>query len=190
MTAIVREGLMAALRARTAAAHQALEDGLDILSTVRSPQRLRLLLERFYGFHVVWEPAVAASSIAAFAADRSRLAGLRADLAGLGVSEIERAALPHCRPAAALAATAARAIGSLYVMEGSTLGGQVISRALREAGRESLAYFNPYGGETGARWRAFAAWAESAAAGEDREAVVGSAEATFTLLRAWLTASP
>ena len=187
MTTLVRDGLMAELRARTATEHQALEDALDILQVVRRPERLRALMERFYGFHAVWEPTIAASPIAAFAADRGRLAHLRTDLAGLGLSEAELDALPHCRPAAALAATAARAIGSLYVMEGSTLGGQVISRALKDAGGSELAYFNPYGRETGARWRAFAAWAEDAAAGEDRGVVVASAEATFALLRSWLT---
>jgi heme oxygenase len=188
VTAIVRDGLMAALRARTAAAHQALEEGLDILSVVRSPARLRRLMERFYGFHAVWEPAIAASPAAGFAADRGRLGSLRADLAALGVGDAGVAALPLCRPAAALAATAAGAIGSLYVMEGSTLGGQVISRALRDAGGAELAYFNPYGRETGARWRAFAAWAEAAAA-ETREEAAASAQATFALLLGWLTST-
>jgi heme oxygenase len=189
MAILVRDGLTAELRARTAAEHQGLEAALDMLTLVREPERLRTLLERFYGFHAVWEPAIAASPVAAFAADRGRLACLRTDLVGLGLSEADLAALPRCRPAAALAGTSARAIGSLYVMEGSTLGGQVISRALKDAGRESLAYFNPYGRETGARWRAFAAWAEDAAAGEDRETAVASAEATFALLRTWLTRS-
>jgi heme oxygenase (biliverdin-IX-beta and delta-forming) len=191
MTVQVRDGLMAELRARTADQHQALERAVDILSLVGEPARLRVLLERFYGFHAVWEPAIASSPIAAFATDRGRLAHLSADLLRLGAQTADLAALPRCRPAAALAATSARAIGSLYVMEGSTLGGQVISRTLREGGAsppQGLAYFNPYGRETGARWRAFAAWAEAAGADEDRGEIIASAAATFTLLRTWLTA--
>jgi heme oxygenase len=184
-------GLMATLRTRTAGAHQALEAALDILAVIPSPTRMRALLERFYGFHLVWEPAVAASPAGAFAADRTRLPHLRADLAALGADEADRIALPLCAPAAGLAAPGARAIGSLYVLEGSTLGGQVSSRALQDTGwapPQGLAYFDPYGRETGPRWRAFAAWAQAAAADEDPESVVDGANETFALLQAWLTA--
>lgn len=50
-------------------------------------------------------------------------------------------------------------LGALYVSEGSTLGGQVIRKALRRnsafAAIPESAFFTGYGEETGARWRSF-----------------------------------
>lgn len=51
------------------------------------------------------------------------------------------------------------ALGALYVLEGATLGGQVIARHLRRTLRVTPerggAYFSAYGSETGRMWRAF-----------------------------------
>ena len=51
------------------------------------------------------------------------------------------------------------ALGRLYVLEGSTLGGVFIDRHLaalpRLAGLPRLHAFSPYGAETGAMWAAF-----------------------------------
>lgn len=46
-----------------------------------------------------------------------------------------------------------------YVLEGSTLGGHVILRGLAARGvtDAGLAFLDPYGAETGARWRGFLA---------------------------------
>jgi heme oxygenase len=51
------------------------------------------------------------------------------------------------------------ALGLLYVMEGSTLGGRMIVRSLAERGVDvtGLRFLDPYGAETGARWRGFLA---------------------------------
>jgi heme oxygenase len=81
------------------------------------------------------------------------------------------------------------ALGSLYVMEGSTLGGQVISRILDRSpdliGR--VRYFDPYGPRTGAMWRAFRAGLRGrVAAGADRRSIVAAAVQTFELLEDWL----
>jgi heme oxygenase len=67
---------------------------------------------------------------------------------------------PHAGPIApAFPAprSAAEALGMLYVLEGSTLGGRMILRALAERGVHdpALQFLDPYGTDTGARWRAF-----------------------------------
>lgn len=53
------------------------------------------------------------------------------------------------------------ALGMMYVMEGATLGGQVIQRHLRSvpqlAQLDAFAYFSGYGEETGRRWKEFLA---------------------------------
>ena len=71
-------------------------------------------------------------------------------------------------------------------MEGSTLGGQLISKTLRGAGwapEGGLSYFNPYGRQTAAMWSAFRTDLEAAAPGLDADAAVQGAEATFQTLR-------
>jgi heme oxygenase (biliverdin-IX-beta and delta-forming) len=53
--------------------------------------------------------------------------------------------------------TKAEALGALYVLEGSTLGGPKIMQALRSRGvsTDDLHFLDPYGKDTGARWRSF-----------------------------------
>ena len=134
---------------------------------------------------------MAASVEGVFAGPRGRLSHLRGDLIALGRAPSAIDALPACSLAAGLAAGKAGRIGSLYVMEGSTLGGQVIGKALAGAAwapEGGLTYFNPYGKDTAAQWRGFIDWAESAALGEDHDQIAQSAVRTFEVLRAWLVA--
>ncbi len=171
-----RPDLLRRLRDETAVAHRRLEDELDLLSA--GPGRFRAVLEGFHGFHRVWEPAMGT-----VIGERARLAVLERDLQGFGLTAAQIAALPRCHEASTLAQSPAGALGSFYVMEGSTLGGQVISRAPGAAG---LGYFNPYGGETGAMWRRFRSWLEAQAAPLDQAEIVAGAVATFEVLRRWL----
>jgi heme oxygenase len=185
----LRSPLLTRLREETARAHADLEAEFNLDQVLSGPDAARRVLGRFYGFHVVWEAAMARTGAADFAASRSRLPHLRADLARLGCKEDDLAALSQCQAAADVPASRAGEIGSLYVLEGSTLGGQLISRALTStewAPPEGLTYFNPYGPQTGEKWRSFMAWADEEAAGEDAEAICAKANETFALLRDWL----
>jgi len=180
------------LREGVAEAHVELERALDLLGRVSDGQRFAEVLERFLGFHIVWERAIRRHpAIRSFHEPRSRLPHLRRDLAALGRTNAEQAALPACAAADALAESPAAAVGSLYVMEGSTLGGQVIGRALTGASWAppgGLAYFNPYAGRTGEMWRAFGDWAEAIVPEPEREHAVAGARRTFAVLQGWLTA--
>lgn len=184
------EDLAAHLRRATAGAHQRLEASLDLLAHLSDAAATRRLLGRFLGFHRVWEPALARRpAVATFHEHRRRLPQLEADLKALGCSQAMLAALPLCDAAGELTATDARALGSLYVMEGSTLGGQVINRALKDAPwrpAQGLTYFDPYGVSTGAMWRGFKAWSGAHPAAADREGVTEGALKTFDLLQTWL----
>ncbi len=85
--------------------------------------------------------------------------------------------------------TTAAALGRLYVLEGSSLGGQVINASL--AARDGalsvvrLRGLSPYGDRTGAMWRDYrrivATWPV-----EDADVVVASAVETFVGLEAWV----
>lgn len=179
------------LRADTAAAHAEMEAALDLLSRISDRQGFAQVLQRFLGFHIVWERAIQQRpALRAFQAPRTRLPHLRRDLAALGLTNAEQADLPRCEAAAELAADDAAAVGSIYVMEGSTLGGQVIGRALAQSDWSppgGLTYFNPYQARTGEMWRAFGAWAETQAPAERHADAVVGANRTFAVLQEWLT---
>lgn len=178
--------LLVRLREGTAGSHARLEEALALLSLPPARDRFAVLLERFHGFHAVWEPAIAPWFEPAFLAPRRRTGLLEADLAALG-RPVATAPPPSCAVAAELGQSAERALGSLYVMEGSTLGGQVIARHLATAGWPGdLRYFDPYGRGTGGMWAAFKAMiAQRSSAVADPQIMAG-AIATFDLLQDWL----
>ena len=182
--------LSTALRTGTAQAHERLEAALDLLSPPLRSERFLHTLERFYGFHRAWEPAVEAQpALAAMPRGESQLPHLREDLRALGCSDAQIDALPSCPDAGRLASRPLEGLGSLYVVEGSALGGQVIARALDQAPwapSGGLRYFDPHGPQTGARWRAFKAQLDAAAAPSDWPQVIEGAVQTFDTLRVWL----
>lgn len=124
---------------------------------------------------------------APFLDPRRRMHLLAADLAVLGASPFAVDALPSCP--VPLLGNAAAALGSLYVMEGSTLGGRIIERHVeRRLGFDHLSgcsYFAGYGARTGAMWRAFLARLELAPLG-DAAGIAAGAVATFERLAEWL----
>ena len=179
------------LRTATASAHQGLEDALDWRARVATRDGYRDLLARFHGFHAAYEPAIGvALADESFWGPRRRLPALAADLAHLGLPEAGIAALP--RPSAVTFADAAAAMGALYVLEGSTLGGQVIGRhigtvhGLADAG---LAYYRAHGRQTGVMWNAFRARLDLLSGDAKAEAAaLATGTATFDALRTWLCA--
>ncbi len=74
----------------------------------------------------------------------------------------------------------------MYVLEGSTLGGQVIARQLAVAGIDGRSFFASRAERTGPLWKQFTQLLEAAAAAEDADAIVASAILTFQTLAAWL----
>lgn len=185
------EPLSLFLRRSTAEAHARLEGSLDMMRPPLQAARFVHLLERFYGFHCAWEAALGRyESFSDLLSGRSRVAYLRQDLLALGRSQSAVAALPWCLEAGRLADQEAQALGSAYVMEGSTLGGQLIRKALEgQPWRPAagLGYFNPYGPHTGEMWRSFRAWLDAHPAATDRATVRRGAVQTFGAVQAWLT---
>jgi heme oxygenase len=184
-----RGSLHVRLRAATEPAHRALEDGLDWRARVATLPGYRALLARLYGFHAVWEPAIGRGlADEAFLGPRRRLALLAADLAHLGLAPEAIAALP--KPDPLTLDGPAAATGALYVLEGSTLGGQLIGRhiaGLHGFSGDGLAYYRAHGAGAGAMWAAFRTRLETFAADPAAEAdLTGAAVGTFAAMRAWL----
>jgi len=178
------------LRTGTADEHRDVERTLDLLAPALSRPRLTAVLARMHGF---WGAAEAgleewarSSPVDAAAVDwpRRRRAGLfAADLHLLGGEAAEGA------PALPPLYGTDDALGRLYVLEGSTLGGAFIDRhlsGLPQFAGVRLRCFSPYGSETGAMWHAFRRTArDRVAAGGDADAMVASARDTFGALAEW-----
>lgn len=150
---------LARLRLATGEIHGRLERNLDAIERFADPQSRAELAARFAALHM---PAGAA-----LARKLEAVAGL--DLATrdrnhLFAAAKDRQPLPEFPEPR----STAEALGMLYVLEGSTLGGRLILRALRERGVDvsGLAFLDPYGAETGARWRSFLAILERETAGD------------------------
>jgi heme oxygenase len=79
------------------------------------------------------------------------------------------------------------ALGALYVLEGSVLGGQVISKMIGRAigtGSNAFSYFNFYGAQTMEKWAAFKNYLDTIPLTEEqKEYVIRSANDTFENFR-------
>ena len=146
-------------------------------------QRVLQVLDAFLG---PWEDAVAGALPAArheWLQRRSRRPFLLQDLHALALPSLA------LRPPPLPLATPAAAWGSLYVLEGSALGGQAITRALAPAGLRpgaGASYFHGWGDATARMWLEFRALLESELA---RPACVAAACAAACLTFDALSAS-
>lgn len=181
--------LLVALRTATGVCHDAIESQLR-LDELSDQHRYVQVLSGFECFLSAWEPRVAAQldpATRGWFLARSRLAFVRQDLAALDVP-----CLPSSLGEDALSGLrldgVASAWGAMYVLEGSALGGQVISRRVQQtlglARDQGLAYFSGWGSETGAMWRAFLEkMSQEAGTGEaDQQAACSAAIGTFEAL--------
>ena len=182
------------LRAETRPRHDAIEAALELTSSALTLGTYRQTLTRFYGFYGPLEAGLWAVGgwveRGLDLTERRKTPLLEADLRALGVANPQD--LPVCTdlpPHDTVAAT----FGCLYVLEGATLGGQVISPVLRKrlgvtpdtGGR----FFDGYGDRTGPMWQAFrAALVAFAVTSGDQDEIVSAAKDTFSKLHRWMTA--
>lgn len=167
------------LRDATRSDHQRLESRMDILARIATPDGRRALVERFYRLHAEAEAALAPwlHDLPGLDFDaRRRSDRLERDLVAVGGQ-------PAVAPAADIVVPDVRdALGRLYVLEGSTLGGRMIRRAVeaRGEGMAGLSFLDPYGDQAGERWRSFLAVIDDQARSPaDTEAMVSGAVAGF-----------
>ncbi|WP_394649245.1 biliverdin-producing heme oxygenase [uncultured Deinococcus sp.] len=169
---------MARLKSETQALHEATEARMPVMDPGLTRADYARLLAQMHALIAPLEARLLALDLPASLALPGRLKtpALRRDLAALNV------AVPAPRPDG-LPGSVAEGLGTLYVLEGGTLGGQIISRHLGprlglDAGA-GLAYFSGYGPQTGPMWKRFAEAMTREVAPEDGAAVVAGARATF-----------
>lgn len=166
--------LLALLRAGTAGQHRLLDGGIALgQDGAVDPVRYTAFLRATARVLDALEPAV--QSFVALDPP-ARTQALRADLAALG-------AAPDAPAQLALATSRAAAFGCAYVMEGSTLGGVVLARAVEAslAGAPTR-YLRLRGERTAASWRGFVerlGLFDRGASAAERAAAVEAARATF-----------
>lgn len=120
---------------------------------------------------------------------RQKSAMIRSDLDSLGQNSTQPP------PAVAMlpdVSSVPKAIGALYVLEGSTLGGQILVRIVRGKlglSGKGMTFLASYGDQVGMMWKSFGASARAALRTEcDQLEAVAAAKSTFTTFRALLEA--
>lgn len=195
-TVIQNDSILAQLKARTVHQHQQTEDTVDLMREDFSLDDYKNLLKRFYAFYKSYDEklreSLAQNPFDFYGEERFNTPRLTADLKSLGMSDKEISGIETFGDLPALDSPE-KTFGSLYVVEGSTLGGQVISRHLKQKfgfdESNGAAFFSGYGKNTGKMWNDFrAAITEFASNGVNREEIIKSANETFEKIGKCLSA--
>ena len=185
------------LKLATSACHTALEDQLPLMNDDLSLSSYSQFVGRFFSFYAPLESQLMVSphwrSLAFDYTARQKTPRLMLDLLALGSSSAELAATPRCTNLPGLT-TPEDLLGCLYVIEGATLGGRIITRQLHTqlglTPESGGAFFDGYGAQTGSNWKAFCTMLSNHAdlhADENRHAaIVAGANRTFETLTHWL----
>ena len=192
MDIVTPDTLFDRLREHTSALHAEVEAMVPILAPSVTVHDYRNFLSVQWGFHYPIERRLARvpdlPRVLPDVERRWKSRRLEQDLATLGVPA---AALPLGEWPAIESVD--RALGCLYVVEGSTLGGQLIHRhlagALPVVAREASRFLTCYGATTGRMWRSFREHVLRSARWLDEDEIVRAACDTFAAVRDWFARS-
>ena len=186
--------LLMRLRTETRTEHHAIEQTLALTDDALTQADYQRVIEQFYGFYKPVEDRLAAHSgeITKWLGLKTRQKALllQTDLNIFAHKECGFLELvPFCRQLPRLSSLA-ECFGCLYVLEGATLGGVLISRHIQEKlgvmPASGGAFFHGYGQRTGEMWREFrAALTAFDATTDQQDQVIMAARATFDTLRRW-----
>jgi len=157
-------GLRDEIRDATRAEHDDIENRMDLMRADFDLKDYGSLLRRYHAFYDAFERfllarAALASRFAEFyCRDRLKAPWLVSDLKSLGFDTAARADAELAERLAALFPGEQRLLGALYVIEGSMLGGSVLSKQFRKrfdlAPESGLMFFTGYGADTREKWLA------------------------------------
>ena len=191
--------LLHVLRQATQSHHRQIEQNARLARLLQPDltfSEYQTILARMLGFLEPLEDAITASPEAflfqADLGDRRKAPWLVQDLRSLGLDASRIAAIPRVSLGVLPAvATQAEAAGVLYVLEGSTLGGQLISRHLERnlniGPEQGGRFYAGYGQENGRMWSLFRQWLGSLRLDDQqlRQATSAAAQ-TFESMDRWL----
>jgi heme oxygenase len=178
------------LRKGTADIHHLIEQRVPVFREGFNREDYAQLVEQFFGF---WAPVEERLSQLTTLQDpdlalhsRFKCSLLREDLHILGR---DPATVRYCEKLPALD-TFLQGLGCLYVLEGSTLGSQIISPRLAEKLQlregSGASFFNAYGESVGLRWMEFKRFVSAWVKPENADSVVDAARQTFLCFYEWL----
>ena len=182
------------LKQETKGYHEQLERSLSICDEHLTLARYQNILAHFLGFYqpveLLFNAFQQGHILNREVERRSKTPWLLQDLNALGFTGVDLAALPTCIDLPRLD-TLYQALGCMYVLEGATLGGQIITRHIQRVLRLDehcgCSFFHGYGSDTGTMWKAFGELLVTHISnGEAENAVVFAACETFTLFHQWL----
>lgn len=188
--------VMSALKTETMSAHKQLERTnyfIRLFEPDYSIQEYRRLLCRFYGFFSAIEPLIfenLTETQLSVLGHKVKVGLLAKDISLFEGDEAGLQNMPRCDKLPRLNSFA-RQMGAFYVLEGSTLGGRIIAKRLKEHfGTEildKLNYYNCYGENISVEWKGFQSFMGSQF--DDKEAeipdVIAAANDTFLCLHQW-----
>ncbi len=182
--------IMVELREATCTHHKTIEESLQLMAEDLSLSTYVRILERFYGYYEPLEYRLHGNSGIRDVLDdldqRRKVPMLRRDLEHWGCNE---RTLPRCSTVPRVD-DAMDALGCLYVLEGATLGGRILSRHFRlqfgTSENAGGAFFTGYGERTGAMWQAFHRSVGAIPLSVDQGSkIIQNAQATFRTLQCW-----
>jgi len=178
------------LRAETAEKHKELESLMfvnEIMNNSLSTEAYKKLLTINYIIHQKLENKLANMLDADLAEklqmnDRLKLSSLEKDLQYWGIDNLTLPALNF--ELFVPEKNVAEVLGALYVLEGATLGGNVIKKHILanpnfQGAEDGLNYYGVYGEELGSKWKTFVSILNESVPEADYEACVNSANETF-----------
>jgi heme oxygenase len=180
--------ILQALRLETRPAHDELEQNTfnqQLTAGTITEAGTRRFLAKMYGFLAPYEAHLRAQNLGPeWEVDtRQRAHLILEDL------QQPAAALEICHDMPPLH-TWPQLLGTMYVVEGSTLGGQVIARQLAKSNILLRSYFSGYAERTGPLWKVFCQLLNQEATPENQAELVQSASLTFQKLDVWLNQPP
>lgn len=182
------------LKQETRSYHEQLERKLNICTEHLTLAKYTSILVRFLGFYQPVELLLSTFQqehiLYREIERRGKTLWLLQDLKALGIADTDLTVLPTCADLPSLG-TLYQALGCMYVLEGATLGGQIIIKhvqhVLHQDEHYGCAFFHGYGSDTGAMWRAFCELLVTQISNvEAEDAVICAASKTFTLFHQWL----
>jgi heme oxygenase (biliverdin-IX-beta and delta-forming) len=173
--------LSTTIKEATKQAHQELEKKVVLkLKAIRSDADYADLLKHFYAYFNKVEKAIApfiTSELLSDYAERRNSSYIKKDIEELGsnINELPEANAP-------VVTNTLQALGALYVMEGSIMGGSIIVQMLAKYGiTKGVSFFSGYGEATGQMWGKFVAVMNAQANNPKQENdVINTANETFS----------
>ncbi len=184
------------LKEQTRKTHDAAESNFDFKAITQSRELYITALKSMFGFYkpiekILLEYELFFTPLGINLRERLKTPLIRRDLNYFGVSEKEMEEIPFCENLPDVS-DFYRAMGCLYVLEGSTLGGQIIAKELVKSGLskdgEGKAYYDPYETRTMPMFLQLKEALNKLP--DDKESVVlEAAQETFKTFGSWLGSS-